>query len=257
MKAAPLLLFLAASSLTADRSECKPAPSCGFPPSLWCRSPEIAAECGVQKQCLELNATRPSEGEPPVEVALYYESLCPGCRSFLVLQLYPTWLMLNDIMTVKLVPYGNAQETSHKEPYTFSCQHGEQECLGNMIETCVLNMIVEAAFPIIYCMESSVDVISAGESCLKLYAPKVTWESIMSCVKGDLGNKLMHKNAQETAALNPPHQYVPWITINGKHTEDLQNKAMSSLFNLVCSLYKGPKPEACTGAFRKLDQSYC
>ncbi|XP_036377557.1 gamma-interferon-inducible lysosomal thiol reductase [Megalops cyprinoides] len=253
------LIVCAIICLTSEKcyGKSKPKPSCHYPPSQWCKTLEIAIECKVQKQCLELNATKPDPAVPKVVVGLYYESLCPGCRGFLVRQLFPTWVMLMDIMDVELVPFGNAQEEEHAGKYEFQCQHGAEECQGNMIETCIMNVTDDAAFPIIFCMESSSDVLSAAQPCLQLYAPSVKWETVMSCVKGDLGNKLMHENALNTNALTPPHQYVPWVTINGQHTEDLQDKAMSSLFSLVCSTYKGGKPPACTGALKKLDRSYC
>lgn len=63
----------------------------------------------VLKECLESDFSRKHEKAEPVEVALYYESLCPGCRMYLTQILLPTWIMLQDIMTVSLVPYGNAQ----------------------------------------------------------------------------------------------------------------------------------------------------
>ncbi|KAG7214588.1 hypothetical protein INR49_010479 [Caranx melampygus] len=117
----------------------------------------------VLKQCLESNFTRYHQRENPVQVGLYYESLCPGCRQFLVEMLFPTWLLLNDIMSVDLVPYGNAVEKPDGQKFIFECQHGEQECLGNMIETCIMNM-TRFAFPIIFCMESSSDVIKSAKS---------------------------------------------------------------------------------------------
>ncbi|MED6272065.1 hypothetical protein CHARACLAT_026555 [Characodon lateralis] len=210
----------------------------------------------VLKQCLESDFLRTRQTEDPVQVGLYYESLCPGCRLFLTEMLFPTYLLLNKIISVTLVPYGNALEKPDGQKYIYECQHGKQECLGNMMETCIMNM-TEMAFPIIFCMESSVDVIGSAESCLKIYAPELSMDKVMSCVNGDMGMQLMHQNALKTKALNPPHQYVPWVTINGVHTDDLQTKAMSSLFTLVCSMYKGTKPPACGGTQKLHYQSYC
>ena len=51
--------------------------------------------------------------------------------------------------------------------------------------------------------------------------------------------------AVKTNALKPQHQYVPWVTLNGKHTEKLQREAENNLLKLVCKYYTGPKPSAC------------
>ncbi|XP_030630561.1 gamma-interferon-inducible lysosomal thiol reductase [Chanos chanos] len=227
---------------------------CKYAPWQWCSTKEIAVECGVLDTCTGLNSTRQKVADR-VNVGLYYESLCPGCRMFLTQQLIPTLIMLADIMSVDLVPYGNAEEIFNKT-YQFRCQHGEEECLGNMIETCMLNILRGRSLLVINCMESAPDVLKSAQPCFEIFIQDTKWETIMSCVKGDQGIKLMHENAQRTNALQPPHKYVPWITINGNHTDDLQNKAMSSLFNLVCSLYKGEKPEACSLALKKPDIGY-
>ncbi|XP_052377338.1 gamma-interferon-inducible lysosomal thiol reductase-like [Oncorhynchus keta] len=175
----------------------------------------------VQKQCLELNATRPNLAVPRVEVTLYYESLCPGCRAFLTQQLFPTWAMLQDIMDVKLVPYGNAQVG-----------------LFSKWRALVLFLVFfHGSFPQ-GILPSPVNMENQSVMCLQLHIPSMMWDSVTSCVKGELGFKLMHENALKTKALSPAKTHVPWVTINGEYTEDFQDKAMSSLFNLVCKMYK-------------------
>ncbi|XP_015826334.3 gamma-interferon-inducible lysosomal thiol reductase [Nothobranchius furzeri] len=234
-----------------------PKPACRYPPSQWCRSLEIAVECKVQNQCMELNAIKPNQTVPQVSVTLYYESLCPDSRHFITHQLFPTWTMLQDIMSLTLVPYGNAKEMFPANS-PFACQHGAPECRGNMIEACIISLTGNSlAVQIIYCMESSTDVLGAAESCLQLYAPSVSWSSVDSCVSGDLGHRLMHDYTVMTRALNPVHSHVPWVTFDGEHTDEMEDKAMSSLFHLVCELYKGVKPPACTGAPVKLSRSGC
>ncbi|XP_007424545.2 gamma-interferon-inducible lysosomal thiol reductase [Python bivittatus] len=236
------LLLLVAGSLWASLGE-GGSPTCGYPPQLWCSSSEIARACQAEKHCAKWIPSSPQANS--VSVSLYYESLCPACRQFLVMTLFPTWLMLNNIMNVTLVPYGNAKESKEAAKWHFECQHGEDECLGNMIETCLTHLHPRVAFVLIFCMESSIDVIHNLPLCLKLYAPEISLANITACVNGDLGNKLMHENAKLTRALQPSHEYVPWILINGVHTDKLQTQAEESLFELVCKLYKGDLPPAC------------
>lgn len=225
-------------------------------PLTWCSSADTALRCGVLDECVEVLFKGTQHKADSVKVELYYESLCPGCRSFIASMLYPTSVLLGDIMDVSLVPYGNAQEKYDGEKYIFTCQHGQEECMGNMIEACVLNLTHSDALLTIFCMESSEEPIKAAQSCVELFSPALSWKEVMECVDGKTGNQIMHQNALKTQALKPPHTYVPWITINGVHTEELQDKAFSALLPLVCGLYKGDTPAVCGGT-RKTFRSSC
>ena len=68
-----------------------------------------------------------------VKVELYYESLCPYSEaiitgSFQTAFSTPGFLDMADVL---LVPYGNAHETPSGDSWTYTCQHGEYECLYN------------------------------------------------------------------------------------------------------------------------------
>jgi len=53
-----------------------------------------------------------------------------------------------------------------------------------------------------------------------------------------LANQLQHRYAVQTENLQPAHQYVPWVTINGVHTEEIEREAESDLVKLICKTYK-------------------
>ncbi|XP_062483552.1 gamma-interferon-inducible lysosomal thiol reductase isoform X2 [Pezoporus occidentalis] len=208
------LLALLAPGLGAAPAACDRDPA-----RLWCRSPDVAAAC----QAPGPGAHPSHPAAAPVELSLFYESLCPACRRFLVQQLFTAWLLLPpEALSITLVPYGNAQTCLMHEAKNFSTY-----------------------FPVIFCLESGSSVTQTLEACLQVYAPQLDGTRIAACVQGDTGAALMHRNAQLTEALDPPHQYVPWVVVNGKHTDELQEEAEASLLGLICRLYQGEKPEAC------------
>ena len=67
-----------------------------------------------------------------------------------------------------------------------------------------------------------------------------------SCVTGPQGNELEHANGVRTETLSPPHNYVPWVVLNGQHTDEIQKRAESDLLGLVCDQWApAERPPRC------------
>lgn len=124
--------------------------------------------------------------------------------------------------------------------WQYTCQHGDLECWGNLAQTCVIyyQPKTEDHFPFIHCMESDTedDIKTAAYNCAAKH--DIPRDQIEACVQIEFGNFLEHQMAIKTEALNPPHTYVPWVTLNGEHTDDIEQQAMNDLVKLICDTYK-------------------
>ena len=124
-----------------------------------------------------------------VQIDLYDESLCPYCREFVTGELKkaintPNISLIADI---NIWPYGNAKETKAGGSYNYTCQHGAEECAGNLIEACALfklNKIDYLNFSA--CLETQIDqsgtFAKAGPICAN--QTRVDYSLIQSCVNG-------------------------------------------------------------------------
>ena len=161
---------------------------------------------------------------------------------------------------VIMIPFGNAHEYADGNSWTFTCQHGVDECVYNEIESCSNKYVSDSltAFNFINCVESNdskrklvyQDVIDLCTVQTNLTAEQTA--SINSCWNTQEAIDLHHANALLTGALVPAHEYVPWVVGQGVHNDDIQGQVETSLLQYVCDNYTGDsKAAACATTERK------
>jgi interferon gamma-inducible protein 30 len=129
-------------------------------------------------------------------------------------QLWNAFNQISSIMSLNVVPYGNAKETWRNETklWQFTCQHGPDECYGNLLHTCFMYFYPNPAdhLSYIHCMEASGhDIRNASLECAS--EQRVSLDATTKCMQSRLGNSLQHNNALKTEQLSPSHNYVPWV----------------------------------------------
>jgi interferon gamma-inducible protein 30 len=176
-----------------------------------------------------------------VNVTLYSEALCPDCAQFVRTDLSRAVEEIGSIFTFKFVPWGNARQNAFHE---FVCQHGPMECTMNTIEACVLYYYPKRDdfFPYLVCLDKHLDNMDPKIAKKCAEENNIVWDKIDSCYQGKLGHELEEMYAAETAELKPRHEYVPWVTINGKHEPEAEG---SRLIEVICNAYTGTKPRPC------------
>lgn len=77
------------------------------------------------------------------------------------------------------------------------------------------------------------------ESCFQKTG--LSSEAILDCYKNGKGEKLEFYYAAQTDSLEPPHEYVPWVVVNGQPLyEDYEDVEA-----FICKAYEDELPKAC------------
>ena len=217
-----------------------------------------------------------------VQVEVFYEVLCPDSRHFVLDQVVSAWNSLDAIMDVKFLPFGKAtykKDDQDKNGWQFTCQHGKNECIGNMIHACANLHVKDSSKLVKYiaCMiQNNREPKKIGESCAK--SLEIEWEPIEKCSDSTegaffcsnrlsdvflcimyfyrqlfknlinicilLGGNLLAKYGEATNNLKPAVNFIPTVVVDG--SQDNQKGLLKNLLKFVCKAYEGPdKPKHC------------
>ncbi|KAK8387012.1 hypothetical protein O3P69_017989 [Scylla paramamosain] len=194
-----------------------------------------------------LSLARLTAAADPVKVSVYYETLCPDSEKFVITQLYPVYQELKDIMLLDVNAYGKAEDYAIGDSYIFVCQHGPDECEGNMMIACAKKLIQSEDLFMAFtnCVMTVFTAAAAGPQCAEKHG--IDFAPIQRCYASSEGRRLLHEVGVKQRTAAPDLHYVPWIMINDAYTDNQQTEAEKDLKKVVCDAYKGEKPAACGG----------
>ncbi|XP_068626844.1 gamma-interferon-inducible lysosomal thiol reductase-like [Battus philenor] len=177
--------------------------------------------------------------EERVTVQLYYESLCPYCIRFSIDRFTPIIKKLGQYLEIQTYPYGNAQTFKRKGKYTFQCQHGPEECYGNKLHACAIDLMQNKTQALLFnsCLMDSARLglgsdNNAADSCGNIQNINTTM--IKQCAEGAKGVQLLKYYGDKSKEAG--FHYVPYILVNGKRTRQ------SKFAKKVCEAFANTPP---------------
>merc|ERR1719186_55266 len=186
------------------------------------------------------------ESDSQVKITVYYESMCGDSIRFVTKQLYPTFQELGHYMDVALKPFGKANFTANGDGWDFTCQHGDAECVGNLMQACILNQVTdpEEYVPLISCIMAADYPPTAAQQCIPDLGISTTdYDTVKKCATSVEGQNLLHDIGVETHALDPALYFVPWILFHDEYIEADWEDALKDLKGLLCEKYLSGNPE--------------
>merc|ERR1739838_1050695 len=177
-------------------------------------------------------------------LGVYYESLCPTSRAWIMKEVWPSYKVLAEYFDVFFVAYGNANTTGSLEAgFSIECQHGEEECIGNVVQACTVEYVEDmwSQVYLLNCMSAASEPQTAAEACfgelgqdyIYLYAM-----AVKPCAESQEGQYLHFMNGEITNSLSPEQHGTPWPTWDGVGGgEVIQDTFTLGLVGYLCKHY--------------------
>jgi len=213
--------------------------------------PEFSPELNFVEEILTLfdanNASQNSvHHRDPVNIMIFYETLSKPSRDFMVHQFFPTFAKLGTYINPELVPYGNANLTQLGR---FTCEHGEDECQGNLVHACVANTKpggTGRSMAYIGCMMNDMEILNPraneiGEKCARFV--HLDWEPIYNCTRNGAGMAVLrtYKGFTDSIRHLARPLKLPLVYIG---TSEVSEESKNNFFQFMCSNLSN-EPEAC------------
>ncbi|CAH4031076.1 unnamed protein product [Pieris brassicae] len=181
------------------------------------------------------------EKPPKLNIKYYYESHCPYCRNFETDHFKQIIEKLHDYLDIQTYPYGNVNRLHlPNNTFEYACQHGPEECYGNKLHACALDVIKNHTAALLFnncLMDISQENKGSDDKAADKCASNMGYDSnvIKECALGEKGSELFNYYGEETSK----HKIrgVPKIWINGSKYERSHD-----VMGDICKYFLNPIP---------------
>ncbi|XP_037945782.1 GILT-like protein 1 [Teleopsis dalmanni] len=210
--------------------------------------------------CLVLVCIAAAASAVKVPVTIYYESLCPDSAKFINEQVYPAMKTeLKDHLDITLVPFGKSQYSTQGPDVLFTCHHGPNECYGNKVHACAIELIQANSYQTEFTRESlTLDFVNCMMKVGKNFPDNVypgarcarenhisTWENIQQCANSTDGSALLKKQGDATNNFQNPLVSVPTVVFKQQYDAKVSERAQSAFLQTGCKYVPQPQPKIC------------
>ncbi|KAJ2947820.1 hypothetical protein O0L34_g9608 [Tuta absoluta] len=176
-----------------------------------------------------------------IKLEVYYETLCPDCKRFFKTELVPLMKQMHEHIDLRMFPYGKVRKSyDQNRTLVVKCQHGPDECYGNKLHACAIDLLQTAAdnpdwFSFIGCLMANHSNDAAADLCAKEL--NIDPEPIKACAKVDRGSQLFSHYGKLSSKV--PYTFVPYVVIDGnpmgRHRKLISAVCDHALDHTVCT----------------------